>query len=645
MNKKIISIKILQIRIFEQQSMEGVEREYDEGEYYPTEYGELYPTETALAAAAGASIALLMGATAPVSAILGVGVGLGTLLLRRHQSGSETTDLVARIPAQWIDLHVARMKSGTDWEQWVHTLAARAIAVTLLPTACALDVVTCSAHAALCGVGSLVWLSDKREASLSLDLAVKSLYGLLASPAALLCPDLVSFHFLPPIFDAPVAPSGKLYSGRGAEVRIPESVEEVQEIVRTADHISIAGAQFSQGQQVLPGRDGGVVIDMRQINHVVVDPRSGIATVGGGALWSDLQKVANEHNLAVDVQQASNVFSIGGSIGTNIHGWSHLKGTVAETIVSLTVVDLNGEVRKVYPPDELFRHIVGGFGQFGVVVEAEIQLVKNDLLLEWGVPVAPADYAEFFESKVLGSEEIKMHLYRLSLDPKNLLKTGVAVNYSAAGSGFPGNQSEWYSEPDRGTLFDRILLHLGRRFEWARAWYWSRESERIQGQWATTRNEAMRPPVKAMLANQSRANAEWLQEYFVPKEELAPFIEWLGDKLMEHEVALMNATVRYVVQDTKSALPYASDNRFAVVLFFNQPLSPEGVADTKEWVGEVNDWLGEHGGAFYLPYQQFATREQVERCYPTIHAFREQKEALDPNHKFWSGFAEEYISR
>jgi hypothetical protein len=51
-----------------------------------------------------------------------------------------------------------------------------------------------------------------------------------------------------------------------------------------------------------------------------------------------------------------------------------------------------------------------------------------------------------------------------------------------------------------------------------------------------------------------------------------------------------------------------------------------------------------HGmkGTFYLPYRNFATAEQVKRCYPEFSEFLAQKKKFDPNEILISGFYKKY---
>ncbi len=140
---------------------------------------------------------------------------------------------------------------------------------------------------------------------------------------------------------------------------------------------------MSQGKQNLP-LDGHILIDMKDINHVIIDPQTKIAKIGAGATWQMIQRDANKLGLAVPVMQASNIFSVGGSLSVNCHGWDHHKGAVGNTVVAITIVDANGQVKRLTPDDEEFRYVIGGYGGFGVIIEAEIELTDNLLLTSLG---------------------------------------------------------------------------------------------------------------------------------------------------------------------------------------------------------------------------------------------------------------------
>lgn len=52
------------------------------------------------------------------------------------------------------------------------------------------------------------------------------------------------------------------------------------------------------------------------------------------------------------------------------------------------------------------------------------------------------------------------------------------------------------------------------------------------------------------------------------------------------------------------------------------------------WTRELIDAATSLNGAYYLPYQAHATREQFHKAYPTSNKLFEIKKKLDPDFKF-----------
>ncbi len=48
------------------------------------------------------------------------------------------------------------------------------------------------------------------------------------------------------------------------------------------------------------------------------------------------------------------------------------------------------------------------------------------------------------------------------------------------------------------------------------------------------------------------------------------------------------------------------------------------------------------GGTYYLPYQLFYSRDQLQRCYPEIDDFFAAKKKYDPSGLFSNKFYEKY---
>ncbi len=551
-----------------------------------------------------------------------------------------------------------RVATGNDWiiEKGQQTpilkpftwLTSRTMSLTLFPLCTTIDMAVLTAKQ-IHEVPYVLLSNDpshREQYQKNAQALTKNSVGLFAAPFGILSPDIVTHHFV--TANTPttqVIPYGKLYSAH-AHVVYPESVSDVQMIIheakRSGKTISILGKSMSQGKQAISNKDWNIAINTSKLNHVWIDPELKIARVQAGASWGDLQREANEHGLAVRVMQASNIFSIGGSISVNCHGWDYKTGSLRNTLISLTIVDAEGKVLEITPNNPLFDFVVGGYGGFGVIVEATISLADNVQMVENGVEILPQDYLTYFNEHIRHNPAVDMHLYRLSLEPKRLFQTGVAVNYQRT-SDEPLIAS-LVNEPDRGTRMDRIKMHTLRRLSWLRNTAWNMEKKGALSERIMTRNELMRPPINPVF-NNSKIDTEWLQEYFVTEENLVPFLKFLGNVLQRNNVALFNASVRFVKQDDKTKMSYAEQgDRFAIVLFFNQKLSSKEINKTKLWVQHVIDYLIAHEGSYYLPYQHFATPEQFKATYPNWESVVAYKQQVDPTGLFDNGLYADYLS-
>ncbi len=557
-------------------------------------------------------------------------------------------------PATWIDNLLidspkfGRYDSAKDFGCRGLSLL---ISQTVLPIFVGFDLVANTARSLSYHVAAKI-SGDKRYAELANradSLAMKCLRALPFTLLGIFWRDAISNHFLPEA--APkgtIQPKGRLYEAK-AEVIHARSVDTVQGAVKRAcregKSISIAGAGFCQGKQTLPPEElqNQIHLNMRGVNHIEIDPNTKIAKVGAGATWQQIQEKANEHGLAVQVAQASNVFSIGGSLSADCHGWDHKQGSLSNTVHAITIIDANGEMKRLTPEDQHFRYIAGGYGMFGVMVEVELELTENRELFDCSEKVEIDNYVSHFRKDVEANPDIHMHLYRLGLEPGKLLQEGWSQSYYKKSQN--GDRARLVDEPPKGTMMDKILIQVARNSTWARSYYWRGEVEKMKQPKYTTRNEVMRPPINAVFATNSRARTEWLQEYYLPEDKLADFVKFLGEKLDQNDVALMNASVRYVRKQERAAMGYATKgDRFAVVLFFSQSLNPNEIKKTEKWVQEVVERVADDGGTFYLPYMHFATKEQFNRCYPQANEIRAAKEKFDPNNRFQNGLQKDYLS-
>jgi hypothetical protein len=117
--------------------------------------------------------------------------------------------------------------------------------------------------------------------------------------------------------------------------------------------------------------DEGLVLDMRDMNGVWVDPVNKTVRVQGGATWGQVDREAQVFGLAVPGGVISTTGVGGLTLGGGI-GWLHRKwGLSCDNLVAAQVVLASGELVTASSDEnpDLFWAIRGGGGNFGVVVD------------------------------------------------------------------------------------------------------------------------------------------------------------------------------------------------------------------------------------------------------------------------------------
>ena len=151
----------------------------------------------------------------------------------------------------------------------------------------------------------------------------------------------------------------------------------------------------------------------------------------------------------------------------------------------------------------------------------------------------------------------------------------------------------------------------------------------------------MRAASEFMEYSQPGAN-DLLQEYFIPLDQFDSFVQRLGAIVQEHELNLLNVTIRYVNKDEEAMLSYAKDDMLALVCLFHSSLSAKGQEKMGNGIRQIIDEAIRHNGSYYLPYIAYPTKEQFQAAYDNYLLFFEKKAEYDPDGLFMNYFYEQY---
>jgi FAD/FMN-containing dehydrogenase len=405
--------------------------------------------------------------------------------------------------------------------------------------------------------------------------------------------------------------------------------------------VAIGGARHSMGGQSLP-RNGIAASFAAPL--VEPDTARQVYRVSAGARWRDVIRALDPIGFSPAVTQSNHDFSVGGSLSVNAHGWPVPFGPFGATLQRFRIMLADGAVLtcSIAENAELFRLAVGGYGLFGIVIDAELSMARNTLLNPGSELIKAAAFAPRFVARA-NDPSVRMLYGRLSVAREGFLREALLVAYAQA----PQRPVRLPSPKNASALalLSREIFRAQTGSERGKRARWMAETRLMPklGQVALTRNTLLNEPVAALADRDSR-RTDILHEYFVAPDRLNDFLAACREIVPAHKQDLLNVTLRYVDADTSSVLTYAPQPRIAAVMLFVQNRTAEADDDMRAMTVKLIDRVLALGGSYYLPYRLHATREQMRSAYPRLDEFVAAKRRYDPHLRFRNALWDTYLA-
>ncbi|HKU36072.1 MAG TPA: FAD-binding oxidoreductase [Paenarthrobacter sp.] len=184
---------------------------------------------------------------------------------------------------------------------------------------------------------------------------------------------------------------------RPAVIARCSSPGEVAEALKYARTHNLDVAVRSGGHSVagMSTNEGGLVVDVRPMKSISVDPEAKTVTAGGGLTWGEFDRATQEHGLAVTGGRASTTGVSGFTLGGG-SGWLERSfGFACDNLLSVDLVTASGDLvtASAHENPELFWALHGGGGNFGVATSFTFQLHSLGPTVMAGLTLFPGEAA------------------------------------------------------------------------------------------------------------------------------------------------------------------------------------------------------------------------------------------------------------
>lgn len=416
--------------------------------------------------------------------------------------------------------------------------------------------------------------------------------------------------------------------------------------------VSVCGGRHAMGGQQFLSE--GILLDTTRMNRVLdFDAHRGLLEVEAGIQWPGLLRflLARQRGKPrvwtfAQKQTGANNFCLGGAVASNIHSRGLAMKPFIADIESLKLVDSQGALTECNRNEnaELFRLLIGGYGLFGVVYSVKLRLVPRRKVQRSVELLKVENLMRAFEQRI--ADGFLYGDFQFAIDPQSedFLKQGVFSCYRPV----PLDTPETPRRPLSSEQWKELLYgaHTAPAAAFARyAEYYQTTSGNIY--WSDLHQFSRYLPnyhddIDRRMTS-ATPGSEMITEIYVPRRRLCDFLDEAREDFRKHRVSVIYGTIRLIERDDESFLAWARQPFACVIFNLHTAHSPASIQRSAEAFRRLIDSAIRYGGSYYLTYHRYATRQQLETCYPQFSQFLVQKQKFDPDQRFQSDWYRNYV--
>jgi FAD/FMN-containing dehydrogenase len=416
--------------------------------------------------------------------------------------------------------------------------------------------------------------------------------------------------------------------------------------------LCMAGGRHAMGGQQFAS--GAVLLDTRPMKRIVdLDAERGVVEAEAGIQWPELVDglIAMQQGAArpwgiVQKQTGADRLTLGGALGANIHGRGLALRPIIGEVESFTLMDGDGNLRTCSRTEnsELFRLAIGGYGLFGVITRVRLKLMPRTKIERVVRIIDTDDLMRAFDERIAEGFLYGDCQFSTDASSDTYLKKGVFSCYRPLppDTPMPAGEKE-LGEAQWRELYYYSHADTRRAYEAYTSYYLSTTGQRY---WSDTSQLSVyiddyHVDLDRRLHAQHKGT-EMITELYVPRPALPAFLAAVRADFRQHGVQLIYGTIRLIERDTESFLAWAREPWVCTVMNLHVDHTDDRIRKAADDFRRLIDRAIAHGGSYFLTYHRWASRAQVEACYPQMAEFLRHKRRHDPGDVFQSDWYRHY---